>query len=464
MSWVGEEFDLLDLDDLRIDRRAINIIETLGLSPGRTIPQAFQSRGEIKGCYNFFAHSSVTVAKILKPHIEKTIERIQEFPVALLISDTSKLDYTSKESIEGKTRLTNKQKGFWLHQTIAVTPERLTLGSIEANFWERAPEVSDKSSACNTARDKAPIKEKETFRWLQSYLTACEVARKAPGTQIINVTDREGDIIEIFAEAQTQKAAGLYAQFIIRSNHDRILEETDLEDAKIHKKLRQKLKESSPLGEIEFAIPATEKRKARKVKQQVKATSVKLKSITKNGEKLEVEINVVMLVENDPPIGEKPLIWVLLTTLPIDKYEDILKVVKYYLCRWEIEIFFKVLKSGCKIEERQLQTADKMKNLIAIFMVLSWRVMYTMMLGRTCPELPCSDLFEEAEWKSVYKIAHRKKALPRKAPTLNAFIKMVATLGGYVEQKGGRPPGVKVMWKGMARMIDFAIAWDAFGG
>ena len=93
MSWVEEEFETIDLGDARLNRRAIGIVDTLGLSPGRTIPQAFQSWAEIKGCYNFFNSSLVSDEKLLSPHIEKTIERIKEYPVVLLLSDTSEIDY-----------------------------------------------------------------------------------------------------------------------------------------------------------------------------------------------------------------------------------------------------------------------------------------------------------------------------------------------------------------------------------
>jgi len=218
------------------------------------------------------------------------------------------------------------------------------------------------------------------------------------------------------------------------------------------------------MGEVEFTIPPTEKRKGRKVKQQIKAVSVTLKpENTYKGAK-KVKINAVMAIEENPPEGEEALVWVFITNLPINNFEDVCKVIKYYLCRWEIELFFKVLKSGCKIEERQLQTTDRMKNLISIFMILAWRVMFTMMLGRVNSEMSAGEVFEEAEWKSVYKIAvNGKKALPRKPPKLGEFIIMVATLGGYIDRKGAEPPGVKVMWKGMSRMIDFAIAWEAFG-
>lgn len=458
MSWVETEFETIDLGDYRLDCRSIGIIEGLGLAPGRTIPQAFQSKSEIKATYNFFSNESVSNEKLLEPHLEKTLERIKEYSTVLLPSDTTEIDYTSKKAMKNKERLSNKKSGLWLHSTIAVTPERLNLGVVEANFWSRVPEVSNDNGK---VRDSLPIEEKESFRWLQSYRMTCEIAREAQETHIINMTDREGDIVEIFAESVEQMKHDAYADFIIRSQHDRVIKNEGSDDKKFKKKLRQKLKESPTLGEVEFNIPPTEKRKGRKVKQELKAVRVKLNP--KRSHKAKVQVNAVMAIETDLPEGESPLVWVFITSLPINSFEDVSRVIKYYLCRWEIELFFKVLKSGCKIEERQLREGRRMKSLIAIFMVLSWRVMFTMMLGRVCSEMPCNDLFSESEWKSVYKVVHNKeKRLPRKPPSLGEFVEMVANLGGYVKRKNSDPPGVKVMWKGMARMVDFAIAWEAF--
>lgn len=462
MNWTAEEFETIDLGDKRLNHRIIHIVENLGLSPGRTIPQTFKSWREIKACYNFFSNDLVSERKLFAPHIEKTIERIKEHPVVLLPSDTTDINYTTKESMTGKERLANKQNGIWLHPTIAVTPERLTLGIVDANFWHREPEVVGTSTAAGTLRDKAPIEEKESYRWLQSYLKACEIAKKAPETQVVNITDREGDIIEVFEAALEREKQGSFAYFIIRSQYDRCLDEKD-EETKIQKKLRQKLKEAASIGEIEFTIPTTDKRKGRKVKQQIKAVNVTLKSRNKYKKAKKVKVNAVMAIEENPPEGENSLVWIFITNLRIDSFDDVCKVIKYYLCRWEIELFFKILKNGCKIEERQLQTTDRMKNLISIFMILSWRILFTMMLGRVCSTMSAGEVFEKAEWKSVYKIVNNKKALPRKPPALGEFIIMVATLGGYVNKKGGKPPGVKTMWKGMARMVDFAIAWEAFG-
>lgn len=460
MSWIDIEMEAIDLGDRRLNQRSLNILEGLGLAPGRTIPQAFQAWNEIKATYNFLNNDLVSEEKILAPHLEMTLERIKECPIVLLASDTTDINYTTKSTMKGKERLDNKQNGLWLHATIAVTPERLNLGLIQANFWHREPEVAEKSRTYQTTRDKAPIEEKESYRWLESYQKACEISKEAPETQIINITDREGDIIELFELAKSENNKNCKANFIIRSQYDRLIKTKDDEADKTDRKLWEKLKKAKSIGELEFVISTRGDRKARKVKQQLKAISV---TLTPGNKKQAIEVNAIMAIEEQPPEGEDPLVWVFITDLPIDTFENVCKIIEYYLCRWQIELFFKVLKSGCKIEERQLQTADRIKNLIAIFMILSWRVMFTMMLGRICGEMSCGDLFDEAEWKSVYKIVNKKKALPRKPPSLSEFIIMVAKLGGYVEQKDGEPPGVKTMWKGMTRMVDFSIAWEAFG-
>jgi len=456
MCWAETELETIDIGDYRLNCRSIDIAESLGLSPGKSIPQTFQSKAEIKATYNFFSNSLVTHEKILAPHKEKTVERIQEYPVVLTPSDTSKIDYTDKKAMRGKERLTNKRSGLWLHSTIAVTPERLNLGTLEANFWSRYPDLVDNQ---NVNRDEMPIEEKESFRWLQSYRTVCEVARQAPDTHLIHLTDREGDIIEIYAEYEEQKGQGKHADFICRSQYNRNVEEN--EDGEKQGKLRKKLHNAPTLGTVEFMIHATEQRPMRLVKQELKA--VRLKLIPTRSYKPIVTINAVMAIESNPPKNTTPLAWIFITSLPIKTFDDVSKVIEYYLCRWEIETFFKVLKSGCKVEEKQLQSVNRMKPLIAFFLVLSWRVMFTMMLGRVSADLSCSDLFEASEWKSVYKVLYKGQRLPNKPPRLGEFVIMIARLGGYIPSKNGPPPGVKVIWKGMSRMMDFAIAWEAFG-
>ena len=169
---------------------------------------------------------------------------------------------------------------------------------------------------------------------------------------------------------------------------------------------------------------------------------------------------MVFVEEINPPEGEEPITWLLLTSLPVDTFEQACLVVEYYLCRWQVEIYFKVLKSGCKTEDRQLETAGRIKPCIALYMIVAWRVLFVTMLGRECPDLPCTALFEDDEWKPVYMIA-KNEAPPETPPSLGDFTIMVASLGGYLNRKCDGPPGPKTMWVGLQRMVDFALAWKS---
>jgi len=176
-----------------------------------------------------------------------------------------------------------------------------------------------------------------------------------------------------------------------------------------------------------------------------------------------VTINAVLAKETStPPEREEPITWILFTTLPIDTADQVKRVIDHYLCRWEIETFFKVLKSGCKVEDRGLKCTTRLLPLIALLMIISWRVMYLMMLGRTCPQMPCDIVFSQLEWRASWMVANKGKPLPTKPPTLGEMILIVAGFGGYKNRKSDPPPGVKIMWKGLCRIHDYAHALEAF--
>ena len=459
MDSLASEFDGIDLDDKRLNKRAEKLLGRMGNSPGRTIPQNLQTWREIKSCYRFLSNPKVTPLKIFRPHRAKVLKRIQEHPVILCVNDTTSINYTSKGAMEDKGSIGKNIDGLWLHPILAVTPERLNLGLLNINFYTRDLQET------KIHRNNLPIEKKESIRWLESYKKVDELAKEYPETNFVYMADREGDIIELIDNALNSKSKNeSYADIIIRSNHDRLLDEFE-EHSKEQLKIKTKLNNMPVLGEISFYLPRTHDRKARQVTQELRSMTVVLKLHEKSKKKSStLSINIVMAKETIKSAkGEEPLTWILLTTLPVGNFAEAYKIVEYYLCRWEIEIFFKVLKSGCKIEERQLQSISKMENLIVFFMIISWRIMYVMMMGRTCPEMSCEVCFEEAEWKSVYKILNKKSELPSNPPKLQEFIVMIASLGGYVEFKNAPPPGVTVMWRGMLRMHDFSLAWEAFG-
>ena len=175
-----------------------------------------------------------------------------------------------------------------------------------------------------------------------------------------------------------------------------------------------------------------------------------------------VTYNVVLVEEVNGPNDDTDVSWLLITTLPIDLIEDILRVIDYYRARWMIEVYFRVLKTGCRVEEIQLETTDRLKNCLAFYKIIAWRVMYVTYLNRECPSLPCTAVFDDSEWKSVWRIT-TKKELPDIPPALSEFIPLLAGLGGYNNRNRDLPPGPQAIWVGIRRMTDFAIAWTAFG-
>ena len=174
-----------------------------------------------------------------------------------------------------------------------------------------------------------------------------------------------------------------------------------------------------------------------------------------------VTVNVVMVSEPNPPAGEPPVEWMLLTTLPIDTIAQVRQVVEYYCVRWGIEVFFRTLKSGCRIERRRFEDVDRLLPCLAICLIVSWRTLFVCRMGRACPDLDCEAIFEPSEWKAVWMAVHRKKP-PRKAPRLAAMVHLIASLGGYVERRDSEP-GAQTIWIGLQRMYDLAWAWDSFG-
>jgi hypothetical protein len=337
-------------------------------------------------------------------------------------------------------------QGFLFHPTLAVTPDRLCLGVVHTQIWVREERSTKKECKLKD------IKDKESNKWLNSFKHTKELAKSSPDTTFINIGDREGDIYEFFLESDESLKN---AQWIIRSTQNRKLADGS-------QKLWDKVRSTNSIGEVEFVLPEGRGRKSRKIKQEIRVATVELKAPLRHNKELEnTTITIVLASEVNPPEGEKPVEWLLLTSLDVNDYKNAIKVIEYYLCRWQIELYFKALKSGCKIEKLQLESLDRIEKCFAIYMIIAWRILFTTMLGRIAPEMLCDCVFSESEWKSVYMVTHKEQP-PKTAPSLNTMIKMVAQLGGFLNRNSDGDPGIKTVWIGMQRMRDFALSWEAF--
>ena len=449
-EWVKEELAGINLGDKRLNKRCEKILGKIGERPFESIPASFSGWPETIAAYRFFDNDLVSLDKILSPHKEATLQRMKNEEVVLLVQDTTALNYTGNKSAN---RLGNigedYARGMLLHPTIAVTPDRLNLGIISAKLWTR----EDKEGAEKRTDRYRPIEEKESIRWLESYEQALEASKRYPEKTIVNVGDRENDIYEIFAKAKEEDNI---AKFLIRAAYDRNVLKNDRDK----ESLWASVKNTPELGVFKLEIPKSKKREKRTAKLSVHVKKVKLKPTFRRGKKLpEVEVTAVLLKEKNAPQGVKSIEWLLLTNYPVNGFEDAIMIADWYSCRWQIEIYFKVLKSGCNIEELQLETEDRLERSIGLYMIVAWRVMYLMMLGRECPALPANVVFEEKEWKIIYVSVNKKKP-PQKTPTLWEVIKMIASLGGYLNRKKDGPPGPKTIWIGLRRLADIIIGYD----
>jgi hypothetical protein len=348
-----------------------------------------------------------------------------------------------------------------------VSEQGLPLGLLDVAIVLR----DDETLRPAASRKQRPIAEKESQRWLDGYHKALELARELPEREVFSISDREGDIFEVY-QAWRLAGGGPRAGWIIRANQDRALANVvEGEPSKLFAAL-----EAAPvLGEIEFEIRAgkgTKKvkgstvatsRSARTVRQVIRAMKITPRPPHRKGVKLEeVSFWAILAGETHPPAGEDPIRWLLLTSKEVTTLEEARRILSLYLRRWDIEVFHRVLKTGCRVERIQLKTGQAVINALMIYAVIAWRILYLTHLGRQCPDLPCGCVFEEAEWKSACAVVKRKKEAGE--PTLSEFIGIVGKLGGHLGRKSDGAPGPQSIWQGLARVRDFACAWHAFHG
>ena len=453
---ISDELRTIDLGDKRLNDRARELVESLAANPEASINSALNGWDETLAGYRFFDNSAVEPEAILSAHVDATHRRIESQDVVLVVQDTTELDFTAHPTKDAGSLNTPKRRGFYDQTHLALTPEKLCLGVLQADFFDRDPQTLGKAKDY----DAIPIEQKESYRWLAGYRLACQLAEKFDDKQIISVADREGDIYEIFVEQHQRETP---ADFLVRAQADRSLTEKDAEAGPYsYKKVRREAARSECRIVRQLELPATPKRKARTASVEVRAIPVTVKPPLSRGELPTVQYNVVLVEEVGGPGDGTDIQWLLITTLPIDTTRSVLRVIELYAARWAIEVYFRVYKTGCRVEEIQLETNDRLRRCLMLYKIIGWRVMYLTFLGRACPELSCEVVFAKAEWKSVYKIVN-KKTPPKKPPRLGDFLPLVAQLGGYNRRANDPPPGPQAIWVGLRRTVDFGLAWDAFG-
>jgi hypothetical protein len=464
--WAKEESAGVHFGDERLDDRMAILLSDLGNRPVLSIPAACGGRAETKAAYRFFDNDKVLFEKVIEPHIARTKDRMAAQKIVLLVQDTTEVVLTRPEQVvEGVGELDGARRGFLLHEVQAFVPDGTPLGTAWAEVLNRTEGVSHATAAeKRQQRKQTPIEEKESFRWLTGLREVREIAQELPTVQCVCVADSEADIYEVFAEPR-----GKYpVHWLIRACQDRAT------DGDKGQRLRDRALAKPVLYEVKLLIRGRsakttaedrarrQNRETRRANVEVRAARVTLRAPSRHDRKLPpVTVNVVLVREPDPPAGETPVEWILVTTLPIDTLERVRTIVEYYCVRWSIEILFRTLKSGCRIERRRFEHIDRVLPCVGLYLIVAWRVLFVCRMGRSCPDVDCEAIFEPSEWKAVW-VAVKREQPPKKPPRLAEMVHLIASLGGYVERSRSEP-GTQTLWIGLQRMNDLAWAWDAFG-
>ena len=442
-DWAEEEFGNARLGHERLRKRLLTIGRDFYARPQAQIPQACQSRAKTKAAYRFFQHPETSMDALLEPHIEATRERIRKEKIVLAIQDTTSLNYSTHPATHDLGPIGASPDGIIgliVHDTMAFSVEGTPLGLLDVQCWARNGEEFGKKHQ----RKQRPIEQKESSKWLQSYRHVVQVQQQCPDTTLVSVGDREADIYELFHLA-LEKPSG--PRLLVRAEQDRLLA-----DGQGH--LWTIVQQQPRAGIQPLHVPRRHQRAARDADLELRYAEVTLKPPHGKSRYGPLKLWAVLAQEVNAPAGIEPLEWMLLTTCRVDDFNDAIEKIDWYTKRWCIEIYHRTLKSGCKVEERQLGAAIRIEACLAIDMVVAWRIYHLTKLGREVPDVPCTVFFEDAEWIALTAFLTQNPDPPPQPPALRQAIHMVASLGGFLGRKGDGEPGTKSLWLGLQRLDD----------
>lgn len=417
-QWAEKEFGGAPLGDTRLSRRLVACAESKAEKPDRAFSGVVKGDWPaVKGYYRLIDHpdeSAVSMENILLPHRERTIQRMRGQKTVLCIQDGSDLDYNNLDDCEGlgiigSNQTGAKSKGLHLHSTLAVTTDGLPLGVLKAQCY--APGL--RSEAGTRPPHSIPIEEKESFAWILGLRDCMEVARQMPETKVISVMDREADFFELFDEHGQNRCVDL----LVRAQYNRCTTgDLKLFDAvrqsEVRAQFRIHVKRQSARSK-KSKQKARAKRDERMAEVSLRYMSIELSPPAYHRDKSPIPIEIIHVVEDNPPQGVERIEWLLLTTVAIKCVEDARECLRWYCLRWRIEDWHRVLKSGCRIEDAAHKTAERLKRSIAINLVIAWRIMLMTLLGRETPRLPAEILFSDLEIE-VLKAYAKKTVSPRR--------------------------------------------------
>lgn len=473
MSWAADEFEDVDLGDKRLNARLVKLCDSFSEAPESPINQACEDWHETKAAYRFFQNEHVDDGRIMAAHRAKTAARAAERGTILAIQDTSYLVYTHHPKTKGLGEISlkkgkNKDKiysrGLVMHTCLAVTDKGIPLGLLDQKIFARElrPDHERRSMGGRYIQDVIPVEEKESYRWIEALEATAKVTT---GILAVTVCDRECDFYDFFKAAEKSGSAVL-----VRASQNRTVNRGSRYAEKEVEKLWDHVGTQPLAGTYAVDVSAREKTKhckgrtARTAEMEVRFCGFCLNPPRNNPkhktEKLpDLQMYAIHALEINPPDGEEPVEWMLLSNMPVTSLEEACERVHWYSLRWRIEMFFKVLKSGFRVEACRLGTAERLICYLTLMSIVAWRLFMITLVARTEPSRPCTQFLSEQEWTVLAIKSSRKGQIPGEPPRIAEALIWIAKLGGYLARKSDGPPGTLVLWRGWKRLMDLTEGW-----
>jgi hypothetical protein len=461
-AWLDDELSGCSLADARLTKRLRKLLEQMEGAVGASIPLACQDWANTKAAHRFFSNDRIDESEILAGHFKATRSRFDasEGPV-LVLQDTTEFTYQrEKPDLIGVTKSINSGKdkagrlrkhtvcGLLMHSSLAVTLDGLPLGLAAVKFWTRANFKGTAALKRKINPTRVPIEQKESFRWLENLRQSDSLL--ADPDRCVHVGDRESDIYELFCLADD-----LGTHFLVRTCVDRLAGEGD-------HTIAAEINEVEPCG-----IHTVEVRHGKEtVEVEVELKYHRLRVLPPIGKQKHyraMTLTVLHAKERQEPVGRPKIDWKLITDLPVGCHAEAVEKLGWYALRWKIEVFHKILKSGCKAEDVKLRTAERLTRLLCVFCIVAWRVFWMTMVARSAPDAEPGIALTPVEMQILDRMVPNQPADRATRPTLSTYLTKLARLGGYLASGKDPPPGNTVMWRGMTRLADIKLGVEIAG-
>jgi len=459
-SWIDTEVAGCRLGDERLSKRLRLLLGQLEQAAGSPLPLACQDWANTKAAYRFLSNERFSEDALLAGHVQATAGRFASTSgLVLVVQDTTEFSFrwAKRETIgaigrvpngldrNGKPRILT-QCGLLMHGSLVVTREGLPLGLAAVRFWSRKAFKGTNELKRHVNPTRVPIEGKESSRWLSSLAQSTRLLGD-PG-RCVFVGDRENDIYEFFCAA---KAAGTH--FLVRTCVDRLAGDG-------HRTVARLMARVPVAGQHKVEVPDAKGRPTAAILQLRFQRIHILPPIGKQKRYPALDLTVIHAFEARKPRGRARIEWKLVTDLTVNSVRSAVEKLHWYAQRWKIELFHKILKSGCRIEAARLRTAERLTKLIALFCILAWRVFWTTMVARIAPNVPTKAVLTEAEVVLLDRAVRDRPSIPT-GGTLARHLMKIACLGGYLARARDPPPGIIVMWRGWSRLTDMMLGADA---